>query len=88
MKKTSIVKVVELLMSLKARYADLLEDKNHMLSTYEFNCPQDEFEYDCVLEELDELEESMDKIYDIICNEHTIVVDDMIYYADDEFMPY
>lgn len=84
MKQISVAKINELLISLKAQRADLLEDKNHMLSTYEFNCPQDEFEYDCVLEEIDEIESAIDNIYNIMCHPQTIVDGDMIYYTDDE----
>lgn len=84
MKSISFVKYMELLVSLKAKYADLLEDKNHMLSHYEFDCPQDEFEYDCVLEEIDEIESAIDKLYDLLYAEGTIVTDDIIYYTDDE----
>ena len=80
---------MELLTSLKNRRADLLEDRNYMLSTYEFNCPQDEWEYDCVVEELDDVEESIDNIYNIIHCPDSIVDGDTIYYpVDDEFMPY
>ena len=69
MRKFDARKVQELLASLKNRLADLTEDKNYMLSTCEFDCPQDEWEYDCILEEIDEVEESIDKLYDIIYSE-------------------
>ena len=84
MKQISVAKINELLISLKAQRADLLEDKHHMLSHYEFNCPQDEFEYDCVLEEIDEVESAIDNIYNIMCHPNTIVDGDMIYYTTDE----
>lgn len=84
MKKFDARKVQELLASLKNRVADLTEDKNYMLSTFEFDCPQDEWEYDCVCEELSETEEAIDRLYDIIYSEDTIVVDDELYYLEDD----
>ena len=84
MRKFDARKVQELLASLKNRLADLTEDKNYMLSTCEFDCPQDEWEYDCILEEIDEVEESIDKLYDIIYSDDTIVVDDDLYYLEDD----
>ena len=42
MKQISVAKLNELLISLKAQRADLLEDKAHMLSHCEFNCKEDE----------------------------------------------
>ncbi len=84
MKQISVAKLNELLISLKAQRADLLEDKAHMLSTYEFNCATDEFEFDCVCDEIDDIESAIDNIYNIICHPNTIVDGDMMYYTDDE----
>ena len=84
MKKFDFNKVMDLLASLKNRFADLTEDKNYMLSTFEFDCPQDEWEYDCVCEELDETRQAIDRLYDIIYSDDTIIVDDELYYTEDE----
>ncbi len=84
MKKFDFNKVMDLLASLKNRFADLTEDKNYMLSTFEFNCPQDEWEYDCVCEELDETRQAIDRLYDIIYSDDTIIVDDELYYTEEE----
>ena len=42
MKKIDMKKVMELLASLKNRYTDLTEDKNYMLSTFDFTDPIDD----------------------------------------------
>ena len=84
MKKIDMKKVMELLASLKNRFADLTEDKNYMLSTYDFDYGQDELEYDCVCEELLETRKAIDKLYDIIYSEDTIIVDDELYYTKEE----
>lgn len=84
MKQISVAKLNELLISLKAQRADLLEDKTHMLSTYDFTDPKDEWEYDCVCEEIDDIESAIDNIYNIMCHPQTIVDGDMIYYTEDE----
>ena len=84
MKKIDMKKVMELLASLKNRFADLTEDKNYMLSTFEFDCPQDEWEYDCVCEELSETRQAIDRLYDIIYSDDTIIVDDELYYTEEE----
>ena len=84
MKSISFVKYMELLASLKERYTDLLEDKNYMMSNCEFDCCEDEFEYDCICDELEETEQAIDKLYDLLYAEGTIVTDDIIYYTDDE----
>ena len=84
MKKFDLNKVMELLASLKNRFADLTEDKNYMLSTFDFTDPKDEWEYDCVCEELDETREAIDRLYDIIYSDDTIIVDDELYYTKEE----
>lgn len=84
MRKFDAKKVQELLASLKNRVADLTEDKNYMLSTCEFDRPQDEWEYDCICEELLETEQAIDRLYDIVYSEDTIVVDDDLYYLEDD----
>ena len=84
MKKINMKKVMELLASLKEKARDLTEDRNHMLSHYDFSCAQDEFEFDCVTEELNETTDAIDKLYDVIYSDSTIIVDDMLYYTDDE----
>ena len=77
-------KVMELLASLKNRYTDLTEDKNYMLSTFDFTDPKDEWEYDCVCEELSETRDAIDRLYDIIYSDDTIVIDDELYYTEEE----
>ena len=84
MKKFDLNKVMELLASLKNRFADLTEDKNYMLSTFDFTDPKDEWEFDCVTEELNETTDAIDKLYDIIYSDSTIIVDDILYYTDDD----
>lgn len=84
MKKIDMKKVMELLASLKNRFADLTEDKNYMLSTFDFTDPKDEWEYDCVCEELSETKDAIDRLYDIIYSDDTIVVDDELYYTEEE----
>lgn len=84
MKKIDMKKVMELLASLKNRFADLTEDKNYMLSTFDFADPKEEWEYDCVCEDLSETEEAIDRLYDIIYSDDTIIVDDELYYTADE----
>jgi hypothetical protein len=84
MKKIDMKKVMELLASLKNRFADLTEDKNYMLSTCDFTDPKDEWEYDCVCEDLSETEQAIDRLYDIIYSEDTIIVDDELYYTAEE----
>ena len=84
MKKFDLNKVMELLASLKNRFADLTEDKNYMLSTFDFTDPKDEWEYDCVCEELNETREAIDRLYDIIYSDDTIIVDDELYYTKEE----
>lgn len=86
LKQISIVKVNELLNSLKSQRADLLEDKAYMLSHYEFDCAQDEFEYDCVTQEIEELEKAIDNLINIIDSPDTFTDGDMMYYpVEDEF---
>ena len=84
MKQISVAKMNELLMSLKAQRADLLEDKTHMLSTCDFTDPRDEWEYDCLCDEIADIESAIDNIYNIMCHPQTIVDGDMIYYTEDE----
>ena len=84
MKQISVAKINELLMSLKAQRADLLEDKNHMLSNYDFTDPKDEWEYECVCDEIADIESAIDNIYNIMCHPQTRVEGDMIYYTEDE----
>ena len=84
MKKIDMKKVQELLASLKAIARDLTEDRNYMLSTFDFTDPKDEWEFDCVTEELNETTDAIDKLYDIIYSDSTIIVDDMLYYTDDD----
>ena len=84
MKKFDARKVQELLASLKNRLADLTEDKNVMLSTCEFDCAEDEWEYDCICEEILETRQAIDKLYDIVYSENTIIVGDDLYYTEDD----
>lgn len=84
MKQISVAKMNELLMSLKAQRADLLEDKTHMLDHYDLDDAQDALEFECVCDEIAEVESAIDNIYDIMCHPQTIVEGDMIYYTEDE----
>ena len=84
MRKFDAKKVQELLASLKHRFADLLEDKSHMLSTFEFADPREEWEYDCVCEELLETQQAIDRLYDIIYSDYTIVIDDELYTTEED----
>ena len=73
-----------LLASLKRKAAELTEDRNHMLSYYDFSCAQDQFEFNCVTDELNETTTAIDELYDIIYSDDTIIVDDELYYTDDD----
>ena len=84
MKQISIAKLNELLISLKAQRAELLEDKAHMLSHCEFDCAEDEFEFDWICTDIEDIELAIDNIYGIMCHPKTIVDGDMIYYTEDE----
>jgi hypothetical protein len=84
MKQISVAKLNELLMSLKAQRADLLEDKNHMLSTCDFTDPKDDWEYECICNEIADIESAIDNIYNIMCHPDTFVDGDMIYYTEEE----
>ena len=84
MKKLDITKIYATLRALKETYAQLLEDKHYMLSTCEFDRAEDEFEFDCICDDLKETEEAIDKLYDVIYHEDNIVVDDVIYYTNDD----
>jgi hypothetical protein len=84
MKQISVAKLNELLMSLKAQRADLLEDKYHMLSHYDLDDTQDALEYTDLCDEIANVESAIDNIYNIMCHPQTIVDGDMIYYTEDE----
>lgn len=84
MKQISVAKINELLMSLKAQRAELLEDKAHMLSHCDFTDPKDEWEYDWLCTDIEDIELAIDNIYDIMCHPETFVEGDTIYYAVDK----
>ena len=84
MKQISVVKVNELLMSLKAQRADLLEDKAHMLSTCDFTDPRDEWEYDWICTDIEDIEMAIDNIYGVMSHPQTIIEDGVMYYTVDE----
>ena len=84
MKQISVAKLNELLMSLKAQRADLLEDKYHMLSHYDLDDTQDALEYTDLCDEISDIESAIDNIYNIMCHPQTKVEGDMIYYTEDE----
>jgi hypothetical protein len=84
MKQISVVKVNELLMSLKAQRADLLEDKAHMLSHCEFDCKEDEMEFDWICTDIEDIEMAIDNIYGVISHPQTIIEDGVMYYTVDE----
>lgn len=84
MKQISVAKLNELLISLKAQRADLLEDKYHMLSHYDLDDTQDALEYTDVCNEIADVESAIDNIYNIMCHPQTIVEGDIIYYTEDE----
>jgi hypothetical protein len=84
MKQISVAKVNELLMSLKAQRADLLEDKAHMLSHCEFDCKEDEMEFDWICDDIEDIEMAIDNIYGVISHPQTIIEDGVMYYTVDE----
>jgi hypothetical protein len=84
MKQISVAKINELLISLKAQRADLLEDKYHMLDHYDLDDTQDALEYTDLCDEIANVESAIDNIYNIMCHPQTIVDGDMIYYTEDE----
>ena len=84
MNKINMNKVMDLLAILKNKATELTEDRNHMLSYYDFGCAQDQFEFDCVTDELNETTTAIDKLYDIIYSDDTIIVDDELYYTNDD----
>ena len=65
MKQISVAKLNELLMSLKAQRADLLEDKVHMLDHYDLDDAQDALEYEDLCDEIASIELAIDNIYNI-----------------------
>lgn len=84
MKQVSIVAVNELIESLKAQRADLLEDKTYMLDHYEFDCAEDEFEYDLVCCEIEDIEKAIDNIYKTMNHPQTIIADGIMCYTEEE----
>ena len=60
MKQISVAKINELLMSLKAQRADLLEDKYHMLDHYDLDDTQDALEYTDLCNEIADVESAID----------------------------
>ena len=83
MKQISVAKLNELLISLKSQRAELLEDKAHMLSNCDFTDPRDEWEYDWICTDIEDIELAIDNIYGIMCHPQTKVEGDMIYYTED-----
>lgn len=88
MKRVELVKVKETIKGMIARLAELKEDKNYMLEYYDFDCCTDEFEYDCVVEEIEELEIAIEDMCNLVYNSNdsrqSIICDDYLYYIDDE----
>ena len=88
MKRVELVKVKETIKGMIARLAELKEDKNYMLSTFDFIDPKDEWEYDCVVEEIEELEIAIEDMCNLVYNSNdsrqSIICDDYLYYIDDE----
>jgi hypothetical protein len=85
MKQISIATVNEWIESLKAQRADLLEDKAYMLSHYQFDCAKDDFEYDIVCSEIEEIEKIIDNVYETMNHPQTIIADGIMYYTEDEY---
>jgi hypothetical protein len=83
MKQISVAKLNELLISLKAQRVELLEEKSYMLSHCEFDCREDEMEFDWLCDDIEDIELAIGDIYSIMCHPQTIVEDDMIYYTED-----
>lgn len=83
MKQISVAKLNELLISLKSQRAELLEDKAYMMSHCEFDCPEDEFEFDWLCDDIEDIELAIGDIYSIMCHPQTIVDGDMIYYTEE-----
>ena len=53
------------LMLLKDKRAELIEEKNYLLSTLEFDCCEDEFLYDSVCDDIECIEEEIKRLYSI-----------------------
>ena len=89
MKRVELVKVKETIKGMIARLAELKEDKNYILSTCDFIDPRDEWEYDCVVEEIEELEIAIEDMCNLVYNSNdsrqSIICDDYLYYIDDEY---
>ena len=83
MKQVSIVEVNEWIESLKAQRADLLEDKAYMLDHYDFDCAGDEFEYDIVCSEIEEIEKIIYVVYETMTHPQTIIADGIMYYVEE-----
>lgn len=83
MKQVSIVEVNEWIESLKAQRADLLEDKAYMLDHYDFDCAGDEFEYDIVCSEIEEIEKIIYVVYETMNHPQTIIADGIMYYVEE-----
>jgi hypothetical protein len=83
MKQISIVAVNEWIESLKAQRADLLEDKAYMLSHYQFDCAKDDFEYDIVCSEIEEIEKIIDNINSIMNHPQTLITNGIMYYIEE-----
>ena len=83
MKQVSIVEVNEWIESLKAQRADLLEDKAYMLDHYDFDCAGDEFEYDIVCSEIEEIEKIIDNLYKTMNHPQTVITNGIMFYVED-----
>ena len=84
MKKLNINEICSMLKTLQETYNQLLEDKYHMLSTCEFDCAEDEFEFDCICDDLKETEKAIDKLSEMLHSDDIIIDGDDLYYTDDE----
>ena len=83
MKQVSIVEVNKWIESLKAQRAELLEDKTYMLDRYQFDCAEDEFEYDLVCSEIEEIEKIIDNLYKTINHPQTVITNGIMFYVED-----
>ena len=84
MKQISLTKINELLKSLKGQRADLLEDKTHMLDHYDLDNEQDEFDYNCVCDEIADIDSAIDNIYNVLYHPQTIIEDGVVYYVEED----
>ena len=55
-----------------------------MLSHCEFDCKEDEMEFDWICDDIEDIEMAIDNIYGVISHPQTIIEDGVMYYTVDE----